>query len=389
MGEKQQERKSLTVSILSLSLLTVMAGAAVAPALDVIRAYFSEVNEIFVQMVISIPALFIALANLIFPWLCRRFRARDLVLAGLALYTVAGCGAGAFDHIGLVLFCRALVGVGVGIIMPLSTGLLAYYYDRERQDSLMGYSSAMNQMGGVIATLLSGLLATVSWRASFLVYLMGLFSIVLCLCFLPNERIGGDAPQRQRQAGGTLRRYFRYVGAMFLLMFTFFIYPSAFAMETARTGDLPMQYVGVVMASMDFVAFLGGLSFVHLKRRMGNRVRLCAPLCFLAGYLVLAGAHGVAWIVAGSWLVGFANGLGIPYLISAAARQAGRLAGVTVIPLLSMALYLAQFLTPVLLSGVTALCGGLALRHLPYAAAAVAAALLVLWSALWLRERDA
>ena len=33
--------KGLAVSILSLSLLTVMAGAAVAPALGVIQAYFS------------------------------------------------------------------------------------------------------------------------------------------------------------------------------------------------------------------------------------------------------------------------------------------------------------------------------------------------------------
>ena len=41
--------KSLTLSILSLSLLTVMAGAAVAPALGVIRAHFSGSNQLFVH----------------------------------------------------------------------------------------------------------------------------------------------------------------------------------------------------------------------------------------------------------------------------------------------------------------------------------------------------
>ncbi len=83
------------------------------------------------------------------------------------LYTVGGCIAGAFSHIGLVLIMRALVGIGVGIIMPLSTGLLAFYFTPGEQEGLMGYSSAMNQMGGVVATLLSGLLANISWRASF------------------------------------------------------------------------------------------------------------------------------------------------------------------------------------------------------------------------------
>ena len=104
--------------------------------------------------------------------------------------------AGAFSNIYCVLTARALLGVGVGIIMPMSTGLLAFYYTRDKQDRLMGYSSAMNQLGGSIATLLSGLLAVISWRASFLVYLMGGISIVLCSIFMPNERIGGDGRKK-------------------------------------------------------------------------------------------------------------------------------------------------------------------------------------------------
>ena len=104
-------------------------------------------------------------------------------MAGLLLYVAGGSLAGIFDNIYIVLAFRALVGIGVGIIMPLSTGLLSFYYSKDKQDKLMGYSSAMNQMGGVIATLVAGLLASVSWRLSFLVYLIGLLSVVLCLLF--------------------------------------------------------------------------------------------------------------------------------------------------------------------------------------------------------------
>jgi hypothetical protein len=35
--------------------------------------------------------------------------------------------------------------------MPLSTGLLAFYFPPEEQARLMGLSAAMNQMGGVVA----------------------------------------------------------------------------------------------------------------------------------------------------------------------------------------------------------------------------------------------
>lgn len=67
MAERLNHEKSLTVSILSLSLLTVMAGAAVAPALGIIQAHFSDCNQLFVQMIISVPALFIVITNFIFP----------------------------------------------------------------------------------------------------------------------------------------------------------------------------------------------------------------------------------------------------------------------------------------------------------------------------------
>ena len=189
MRNREIKLKPLAASILSLSLLTVMAGAAVAPALEVIRRHFSDASQLEVQLVVCMPALFIVITNMFFGRLASRFGARTLTMVGLALYTVGGAAAGLFNSIWAVLVMRALVGVGVGMIMPLSTGLLTYYFAPEKREGLMGLSSAANQLGGVVATLLAGVLANISWRLSFLVYLMGLISIVLCLIFMPNDRI--------------------------------------------------------------------------------------------------------------------------------------------------------------------------------------------------------
>lgn len=380
--------KTLTVSILSLSLLTVMAGAAVAPALSVIQEHFADTNQLFVQMIISVPALFIVITNFIFPKLCKIFGAKSLVLIGLLFYTAGGCAAGLFDNIFLVLVMRALVGVGVGIIMPLSTGLLSYYFSPEQQVGLMGYSSAMNQMGGVIATLLSGLLANISWRVSFLVYLMGLISIVLCLIYLPNDKITQDTSSEGKEteketSGGVsvFRNNFLYILAMFLLMSTFFIYPANFAIETVSEGIIPQNYIAVIMAGMDFVAFCGGLLFVRAKTLLGGKTKFLSPFCFLIGYLLLAFVGGWAGTLLGSVFVGFANGAGIPYIMSEASLKAGKAAATTVMPLISAALYLAQFISPVLMSIVTAVFGEM-ISHLPYLFAIVLSILFVLCSAL-------
>ena len=106
------------------------------------------------------------------------------------LYVVAGAGCFLASDIYVLLVLRALLGVSVGLVMPLSTGLLAYYYPPEQQAHLMGLSAAMNQMGGVVATLLAGLLSAIGWRWAFLVYLLGLIAVVMVAIYLPDDHLG-------------------------------------------------------------------------------------------------------------------------------------------------------------------------------------------------------
>ncbi len=388
--EKIVNKKKLKVSILSLSLLTVMAGAAMAPALGVISEYFSDEKTLFVQMIISMPAVFIFLTSFVFPKLAAKFRARTLLMIGLAFYTIGGCVAGVFNSIWIVLLMRALVGVGVGIIMPLSTGLLAFYFSPQEQEGLMGWSSAMNNMGGVIATLISGALATVSWRISFLVYLMGLISIVLCGAFMPNDKIQSDEADERRgsaepervipSTGQVFRSNYVYIIAMFLEMSTFFIYPANFAMVTVRAGVIPENLTAIIMAIMDLVAFFGGMLFVKVKAAAGGSTKFVAPILFVVGYTLLGVIGGWFGVLAGSVCVGFANGEGIPLIISEASKKMGRLAATTVMPLISAALYIAQFASPFIMSGVAAIAGDAV--NLPYYWGAALGVIFLLWSAL-------
>lgn len=401
--EKKYSVKKLKAAVLSLSLLTVMAGAAVAPALDLIRQAFPGTSSVLIQMIISTPALFIAITNTFFQKLCRRFKSRTLVEAGILMYVVGGCAAGLFDNIWLLLACRAVVGVGVGIIMPLSTGLIAFYFDKDQQDSLMGASSAMNMMGGVVATLIAGLLAGINWRASFLVYLLGLISIILCLFWMPNEYIYTEEEEKaeeEREAEeeaaqgivdgkekGTFARYYKYAIAIFLVMFTFFVYPANFAMEAGRRSLVPDSLVAVVMALGDIFGFFGGLAYPVLKRYLKRGVRFAAPVIFLAGYILLTGADGWVGALCGSFCVGFANGVGIPYIISTASAKAGKTAAATVMPLLSFFMYMAQFLAPFIISGVDAAGSHVLSDWSPFMTAVLSSVILILWSA-GIREKD-
>ena len=341
------KKRRLLFTILSISLLTVMAGAAIAPALGVISAHFEGRNPLLVQLIVSLPALFIILTNLVFPRLCRLMKTRTLALAGLALYVLAGAGAFFVDNIWVLLVFRALMGVSVGMIMPLSTGLLAYYFPPEEQASLMGLSAAMNQMGGVVATLLAGLLATIEWNYAFLVYLMGLIAVAMVWLWLPDEQLGSankrGIPFQPRQ----LLKYHPSVIGMLQLMMIFFIFPTNFAIIARQQTTLSTEAITIIMVGLDVVAFFVGLVFGWLMQTFRQPIKYFAPLFFLLGYATYL-TPSVATILVGSACIGIANGVGVPYLNTIASIKGGRNSATTVMPLLSAALYLGQFLSPLI-----------------------------------------
>ncbi|MBQ8703355.1 MAG: MFS transporter [Bacteroidales bacterium] len=355
----KQDMRGLTSAILSISLLTVMAGAAMAPALGAIKEHFSQCTPMTVQLIVSLPALFIILTTFAFRPLCRLMRTRTLALAGLTLYVVAGAGAFFVDDIALLLVLRALLGVSVGMIMPLSTGLLSFYFPPAEQSRLMGLSAAMNQMGGVVATLLAGVLAAVEWHYAFLVYLAGLLAIVLVAAKLPNEWLASTGSRLELK---TLVRFHPSVTAMLLIMLLFFVYPTNFAL-TAHGQGVPMLTTTLIMVGLDVVAFVVGLLFGWLMHHLRRQMKYVAPLFFLAGYAVLAFVPGLAGMIVGSALVGMANGAGVPYVNTIASIKGGKDAAITVMPLISAALYLGQFLSPLI---VEPLSRALAVENAPY-----------------------
>lgn len=350
--------KKLTGTILSMSLLTVMAGAAIAPALGVIRAHFATAPALLVQFIVSIPALFIIITNLFFLNISRHFGTRSIALAGLVLYVVAGAGCFLADDIYVLLTLRAFLGVSVGLIMPLSTGLLAYYYPPEQQAQLMGLSAAMNQMGGVVATLLAGLLSAISWRWAFLVYLMGLLAIVMVAAYLPDDHLGSankrGIPFQPRQ----LLKFHPSVNGMLLLMMIFFIYPTNFAITAEEQAGLSLEATTLLMVGLDLVAFFVGLVFGRLMEVFREPIKYFAPIFFLIGYALFATAHSIVPLLVGALFTGMANGVGVPYLNAIASIKGGRNSATTVMPLLSASLYLGQFLSPIIVTPLSRLIFG-------------------------------
>ena len=86
---------------------------------------------------------------------------------------------------------------------------------------------------------------------------------------------------------------------------------------------------------------------------------------FLMGYAAYL-TPSVAMLVLGSVFVGIANGVGVPYLNTIASIKGGKNSATTVMPLLSAALYLGQFVSPIIVTSASRILFGQADLAGPY-----------------------
>ena len=174
----------------------------------------------------------------------------------------------------------------------------------------------------------------------------------MVLVWLPNEQLSSHDKQGNAFEPRHLLKFHPSVIGMFLLMLIFFIFPTNFAIIASHQTALSPQAITIIMVGLDFVAFFVGLAFGHLMKAFRRAIKYFAPISFVLGYgLYLPG--NITSLLLGSALIGVAAGVGVPYLNTIASIKGGKNSATTVMPLLSAALYLGQFVSPIMVMPLT------------------------------------
>ncbi len=364
----------LKATVLMLSLVTVMAGAAVAPALGPIGEYFSNADPLLIKLIVTLPSLFIIFTSLLFNVIAGRLNAKTIAVLGLVLYIAGGCGAGFADSVYMILVYRSILGVGVGLVMPLSTGLIGYFFDKKEQSKLMGYSSAMNNLGGIIALALSGLLVSVNWRYSFAIYLLGLAVLIMVIRFLPGEK-KTDGTKKGIDKD-SVRKILPYGAMMFLGMIVFYAAPSNFSMVMTQESLVPVSMIGLLMSVLNVTSFIIGLVLSAVVKKLGRTTKYFAPGMMAAGFFSLTFSGNIAAVIFGMFAIGVGVGILTPLMFSQISFHVDKEKMTAAMSVMSAMLYLGQFLSPILIDGLQSLLHLQALQTPFYIAMALAAVLM-------------
>ncbi|MCK9183465.1 MAG: MFS transporter [Fibrobacteraceae bacterium] len=342
-------KASFKAAVLSLSLLTIMSGAGVAPGIHKIAEAFPETPTTLIKLIVALPPLMMIPAALLSGILGQRLRQRKaLILCGLVLFVLGGVGAAAMPTFGGILCFRAILGVGTGIILPFSTGLIVACFQNAERTKMMGYSSAVNCLGAIIGNILAGILAAVNWRFMFHIYWLGV-PVFLCVIFLlkPLPEVSSAAVSRRKLPGSV----YLYSFLAFLTMAVFFLVIANLSIFVESRGLGSSRTTGFLFALNSLVMLLAGISLQKILR-LKKFFLPSILLCLAVGLLDIALSHSLMMMIAGITLAGWGLGLLFPSVLTRISKGIPQELSVKAMSIGMASAWFGQFASPLLSGGL-------------------------------------
>lgn len=347
--------KMLKPTIIAISMATVMAGAAISPALGVIAKAFPDASPTLIKLILTIPSLMIIPFSFVSSYLTTKITKRSIVLIGLIIYMIGGVGPQFVSTIESIIAFRLLLGVGVGLLMPLADSLINDNFEGKERTKMMGFNSAFSNFGGIVTMLVAGWLATISWSTPFNVYFLGLIIFILVFLYLPKGEI-----QRPSKSEGKVKMpaaVYMYGFAMGGIMLAYYSVSTNMALFLEQNNLGGAAIAGTVVAFSTVGGMITSLLLVQLEVTLKNY--LVPVMLFSMGiaFLTLTLTNSITLVIISVTLIGFGQGSLFPFLTLKVLDVVKMHQADKAIAIASSLIFLGQFISPVVLDGIGALVG--------------------------------
>ncbi|MEL5895726.1 MFS transporter [Bacteroides sp. GD17] len=307
------------IGIWSVSALTSLPGLAVSPILGQLSTIFPRATELDIQMLTSLPSLLIIPFVLLAGKLAEKRDFVRLLRVGLWMFAASGVLYLFSSKMWQLMAVSALLGIGSGLIIPLSTGLISRYFTGTYRVRQFGYSSAITNATLVVATAVTGYLAEADWHLPFVVYLLPLVSLVLC-AYLKDDGNQSAAANAQEEEGAVSAssasasslpsapvpdirgRYGIHIRHLIQLMLfygliTYVVLVVTFNLPFLMEAHHFSSGDSGLMISLFFLAIMApGFFLGHIVKYLGGNAKFYSLLSIAAGLLLI-------WISPREWLI--------------------------------------------------------------------------------------
>lgn len=347
-------------TLLAAGSVTVMSGATISPSLPALYGHFQAVAgaEILTRLVLTAPALSIALMAPLIGFLIDRSGRKKLLMVATLSYALAGASGLVLDTLYGILVGRALLGMAVAGVMTTTTTLIGDYFSGDARARFMGYQSSFMAFGGVAFLSVGGFLADVHWRGPFAVYLLAI-ALLPFMAFALTEPV---VPRRRESQAAGARPPLARIGLIYAVaaanMIAFYMIPVQLPFYLHELGVTEPSRAGLAMAFAMLVAAIASTFYGWAKARLGHQAIYALVFATIAGgFGFLTAADSYAEVVAALALAGLGMGINMPnssvwLLALAPPGLRGRVVGG-----LATSIFLGQFASPLITQPIIASSG--------------------------------
>lgn len=339
------------VGIWSVSALTSLPGLAVSPISEKLLTVFPSASELDIQMLTTLPSLLIIPFVLFAGYISGRVGYIKLLYIGLSLFLLSGALYFLCTGMSQLIVVSGLLGVGAGIIVPLSTSLVSRFFKGEERTRQYGYVSAITNISLVAATALTGWLADIQWRLPFLVYLLPFFSIILVPAIRRGESTLRGAVDDNTQMEdnaidyGSLSKYMLYY-----LLITYLVITVSINLPFLLGSLGHDSGVSGIVTSLFFLAMmLPGLFLNPILAILKGWVWVFSMLLIALGLADIWLNGSLFFIIIGCVAMGVGYGIAQPYIYDVVSRLATGRSVTYALALVMVMNYVAIVVAPFLL----------------------------------------
>ena len=185
------------LAVWSVSAIASLPGLAISPILGDLNKIFPKATDLEIQMLTSLPSLLIIPFVLLAGKLSVGKDKLKILAVGLSIFFLSGVACLFARSMMWLIVISCILGIGAGMVIPFSTGLVVDYFTGDYRVRQLGYSSSINNLTLVLATVVTGYLANVDWHLPFLVYTLP--GISLALSFLLKRQRSVPEPEQSIQ----------------------------------------------------------------------------------------------------------------------------------------------------------------------------------------------
>ena len=341
------------VAIWSVSAIVSLPGLAISPILDDMQSIFPHASELEVQMLESLPSLLIIPFMLLAGRWAVKGNKMTLLVVGTAIFLLSGVWCTTSYTLVELIIASTLVGVGAGMIIPLSTGLVVDYFTGDKRVKQLGVSSAVNNLTLVVATSAVGYLADVEWHLAFIVYLLPAVTLLLIPALsrtkpMPEPKSGAQNRQTTLNVKiivGLVLFYFAITYTSLIVTYNTSYVASLAGMRSSEAG---------VIISLFFLAIMApGFMLNRIIAIFGRAVNLWSLVAMCVGLLLMSIPHPTATtLTIGAILTGLGYGVMQPIIYDKAATNAPPHLSTLALAIVMTTNYLAILVAPFMIDGI-------------------------------------